>query len=291
MKPAFLVTLLWVATGAGAQASSVPSTEIRYDSRSRPVIATQVNQQGPYFMVVDTGAESSLMMPALAAHLKLESFDTGLTINGATGVIAAKAFPVDSFTSELFDVSYVGLLEVPYAGSTEAAGIIGMDLFADNALVFDYASRAMRVVPSGEVQGKYVTVPALADDSLLIRVNVKMNGVDIPALVDTGAAATIANLAALKALGWHLTDPHLTDDGTIQGATSDSSQIKKTTIDTIALGGITLRDVPVRFTTQADGQTPSLILGTDVLNSLIGFAVDFPKQEFLIFLPDTNTPS
>ena len=260
--------------------------EIRFDSRNRPVIATQVNQQGPYYMVVDTAAESSLMMPALAKRLNLQGFDTGLTINGATGSVAAKAFGVDTFSSELFELSYVGLLALPHSGSTEAAGIIGMDLFAHNALVFDLRLGQLHVVPSGLVKGRYASIDGIDDGSLLVSIMVKINGVAIPALIDTGAAVTIANFAALKALGWHSKDSHLVDDGEIRGATADTQQIKLGIVNTIALGGITLSDVPLRFTTENDGQPASLILGSDILNNLLGFAIDFPKQQFLIKLPE-----
>lgn len=285
MKLILFLTLTLLATEVFASAISTSSTEVRYDSRNRPVIATHVNEQGPYYMVVDTGAEVTLIKPELAKLLKLNSFDTGLTINGSTGAITAKAFAVDKFTSELFDVSYVGLLLLPNQGSTEAAGIIGMDLFADKALVFDSSGHTMRVVPSGKVEGDYTIVPAIKDGGLLLHVNVMMNGVNIPALIDTGAAGTIANASALKALGWKETDPHLVSDGSMLGATRDLRQVKKATVETISLGEITMRDVPVRFTTVIDDEPPSIILGTDVLNSLIGFAIDFPRREFLIQLP------
>ena len=288
MKLPILSTLLLAPSLLFAQTHIKPqqSAEIRYDSRNRPVIATQVNQQGPYYMVVDTAAESSLMMPALAKQLKLESFDTGLTINGATGSMTARAFPVDSFTSELFDLSYVGLLSLPNSGSTEAAGIIGMDLFAQNALIFDVIRGQLQVAPSGQIKGRYVSLDAITDGSLLVSIMVKINGVEIPALIDTGAAVTLANFATLKALGWHSEDSKLVDDGEIRGATADTHAIKLGKVNSLALGSITLHDVPVRFTTQHDGQPASLILGSDILNNLLGFAIDFPKQQFLIKLPE-----
>ena len=285
MKSLFLLALFAMTTNALACEGSIPSTEMRFDSRNRPVIATEVNGQGPYYMVVDTGAESSLMQPALAKLLKLESFDSGLTINGATGTIAAKAFPVDSFTSDLFDVSYVGLLAFPNPGSTEAAGVIGMDLFADNTLVFNFDEGKLQVLPSGQLECNYLTIPAIKDESLLLQIKVKMNGVEIPALIDTGAATSIANLSALNALGWQATDTHLSDDGSILGATADERKIKKANINEISLGGISIRDIPIRFTLNDDGQSPALILGSDVLNSLLGFAIDFPQQKLLIKLP------
>lgn len=261
--------------------------QLRYDNRGRPVIATQVNGQGPYYMVVDSGAESSLIVPALGQLLGINSVDSGMTIRGATGKVAAQVYPIDSFASGLFNEPQIGLFELPNASSTQAAGIIGMDLFADKALVFDIAHGELRTEASGKVAGHYATVKAVDDQRLLMRVMVKLNGVEIPALIDTGASATIGNFAAMKALGWDENSSELQDDGAIRGATSHASQIKKAAIKSFGFGPMTMRDVPVRFTTQDNGQPAELNIGSDLLNNLLGFAFDFPKGELLIMLPES----
>ncbi|WP_417762867.1 aspartyl protease family protein [Shewanella sp.] len=288
MLTSFLTSLALMASAATMSSNNTASNtgaEIRYDNRGRPVIATQVNEQGPYYMVVDTAAETSLIVPALAKILKVDSVDSGLTINGATGKVKANMYPIDHFSSPLFNVSQVGLLELPNPSSTPAAGIIGMDLFADSALVFNFNERRMTVEPSGEAKTNEMVIPAIKDNRLLIRVMITLNGVEIPALIDTGAAATIANSAVLKALGWQADDPHLVDDGDIRGATTDTSAIKKASIDTVKIGGMTMRNIPIRFIETPDEVPANLILGSDILNSLIGFTLDFPRQEFRVMFP------
>lgn len=281
--------LMFLTLSTSAMASTVTTgAEIRYDNRSRPVIATQVNGNGPYYMVVDSGAESTVIAPQLAKILNVVGMDSDIVIHGATGDTNTNIYPIERFSSPLFDEKQIGLLELPNPSATPAAGIIGMDLFADKALVFDFKNREMRVEPSGEVKGNYMTIPAIKDDSLLISVLVSLNGVEIPALVDTGAAATIANSGVLKALGWQEHDPHLVDDGEIRGATKDTNAIKKANIETVKIGGMTMHNIPVRFVSSPTTEPASLILGCDILESLIGFTLDFPRQELKVMLPTHN---
>ncbi|MEJ8630022.1 hypothetical protein P0F65_09745 [Sphingomonas sp. I4] len=47
-----------------------------------------------------------------------------------------------------------------------------------------------------------------------------LDGVRIPALIDTGAAVTIINAAAFRLLGWSDSDPRLSDGGEIRGASA-----------------------------------------------------------------------
>ncbi|QSX34146.1 aspartyl protease family protein [Shewanella avicenniae] len=285
--PAPVAPVAPVSMAAAAIAEQAPAAaQLRYENRGRPVIETQVNGKGPYFMVVDTGAESSLIVPALGDILGVQPMDSGLVIRGATGKMQAKMYPIDEFSSAIFHEQQIGLLELPNPGSTPAAGIVGMDLFADKALVFDIANGQLRTETSGAVKGHYATVKAIDNQSLLISVMVSLNGVEIPALIDTGAAATIGNYAAMQALGWQTDSPELQDDGAIRGSTAHTSAIKKAAISTFAFGPLKMRDVPVRFTTQDDGQAARITLGSDLLNNFIGFALDFPKRELLIMLPD-----
>lgn len=264
--------------------------EIRYDRANRPVIATEMNGKGPYFMVVDTASQATLMVPQLAKLLGLTALDSDMTINGATGAVKAQFYPVDRFTSPLFDIRDVGLLALPNPGSTQAAGIIGMDMFIDKALAFHTHERYLTTYPTGQVPGNYATLKAHDSASGLLTVTVQINGIDVPALVDSGAAATIANEGVLAALGWNFNDEHLVDDGEIAGATSDVTSIKKATIHTLQLGPIKLSDVPVRFTPPRGESRPELILGNDILNLFNGYALDFPAQEFLIFYPPKKSP-
>jgi hypothetical protein len=76
-----LALLLTGATGLSLPAEA----DLRYDNRGRPAIGVSVNDTGPYYMVIDTAAQMSLLSPALADQLHLPKIDSDLKINGATG--------------------------------------------------------------------------------------------------------------------------------------------------------------------------------------------------------------
>lgn len=288
---------LAAASGLNVSATAPEPTlhaaaQLRYDNRQRPVIATQINGSGPYFMVVDTAAEASFLVPKMSEVLSLSAVESDMTIRGATGVSKVNFFPVDTFTSALFSFSGMAMFELPNAGSTPAAGIIGMDIFQDKALVFHTASGELSTATSGSFTNntsQFLPIDALPHHGLAMQVNIRLNGVEIPATIDTGAAVTIANPAALAALGWETDDSRLQDDGAIRGATTDAVAIKQATMETLAMGPVTMRDIPVRFTMQDDNQPPSLTLGVDLLNALDGFVVDFPAGKFYIMLPPAES--
>jgi hypothetical protein len=114
-------------------------------------------------------------------------------------------------------------------------------------------------------------------------------------LVDTGASVSVASGGALSALGWAETDPRLAPAGAIRGATQHGTTVLKGTVGRIKLGPASLRDVSLIFVageTAADQNgAPNLILGSDLLNNLDAFALDFPKAEFSIRIPDRTRQS
>ncbi len=137
------------------------------------------------------------------------------------------------------------IFELPNPGSTPAAGIFGMDIFQDSTLVFHNATGELSTAPSGSFSQNskhFLPVDALSHDGLSMKVTVKLNGVEIPA-----------------------------------------------TVDSLTLGPVTLRDIPVRFTMQEDNRPASLTLGVDLLNALNGFVLDFPAGKFFIMLPETES--
>lgn len=262
--------------------------ELRYDDRGRPVVSVLVNDKGPYDMVLDTAAQTSLLGPALATQLNLKPLQSNMRIAGATGSAAARVYPVDHLSNHLFDVRFVGLLEFPNPQSTPARGILGMEHFATRKLLFDRIAHRVTVLPSGPAESGFATLAGKRRGDGLVQVPVKINGVTIEALIDTGAAVSIANPAALSALGWAPNDARLQAGGEIRGATSSTNTVRRAEMDTLAIGPATLRHVPLYFSPQADGEGPMLILGTDLLRLFEAFAVDFPRAELQIRLPARN---
>lgn len=262
------------------------SEPLRYDPRGRPVVSVRVNEEGPFDMVLDTGAQSSLLSPALAERLKLPAMDSDMRITGATGGVAAALYPVDHLANGLLEQRDVALFRFPNPQVTTALGILGMESFSDRQLEFDRAAGSVRTRASGPAQGSSVALKGRLGDNGLLRVPLIVNGVTIEALVDTGASATIANAAALRALGFTADDSRLAMAGQIRGATADRQGVRSAKMASVKIGPATLRDVPMYFTGAADAEAaPTIILGADLLNLFDAFALDFPRAELHIRIP------
>lgn len=270
-----------VTPAAPAPAAQVP---LLHDTRGRPVMTVQINGRGPFPMVVDTAAQTSLMSRALAEELALKPLPGGIAVNGATGGGQSRLYPVDRLTNGLIDVRRVALVELSNAGVTNARGILGMEHFIGRKLVIDRSGQRIAVAPSAPAGPGFATVAGRANALGFVEIPLTLDGVRLPALVDSGAAVTIANTAALRLLGWAETDPRLSDGGEIRGAAAAGQKIRIARIAKLSIGRIVLSNVPVMISTD-DDPTPSVILGDDILNLFPGYSVDFPRAELQIKLP------
>lgn len=166
-----------------------------------------------------------------------------------------------------------------------------MDLFADKKLLFNTQKGQLSVLPSGTALTGFISHKGETRSNGLLAVPIALNGVKVNALIDTGAAATIAPPAVLKALGWKKNDPHLKEGGEIKGATKNATRIREAIIDTLTLGPVNFRNIPLRFTdspiSRGIGQSDEavVILGADLLDYLQAYALDFPKGELQILMP------
>lgn len=271
-----------------AIAPGQPAEALSRDDRGRPQIGVMVNGQGPFPMIVDTAAQTSLLAPSLAEALHLPAIDSDVTINGATGQSRAQVYPVDRFASRLFDAKEVGILALPNSGSTSAKGIVGMEYFSAGRLLFDLAGGRLETGASAPAGTGFVALKGTVRNGSLLVVPITINGVAMSATVDTGAGVTVANHAALKALGWADTDPRLVAAGAIRGATAQTAGVRRAVLERVQIGPVGLGNVPL-YVTMGDGSpTPGIILGSDLLGLLAGFAIDFPRQELHIRVPGST---
>lgn len=266
-----------------AQLSSTQAP-LLHDRRGRPVMTVKINGKGPFPMVVDTAAQTSLMNRTLAQELALKPLGGGIAVNGATGGGQSRLYPVDRLANPLIDARRVALVELANDDVTDARGIIGMEHFAKRKLVIDRSTQRIAAEPSGPAGPGFATVAGHANDLGFVEIPMTLDDVRITALVDTGAAVTIANAAALRLLGWAENDPRLSAGGEIRGASARGQRVRIARIGKVALGRIALSNVPIMVSDDHDPK-PSVLLGNDILNLFPAYGVDFPRAELQIKLP------
>jgi predicted aspartyl protease len=114
------------------------------------VVPVSVNGQGPFDFLVDTGTNTTLVDPALAADLKLKPVDrTALaTLADATPVVRYYA---DTVQAGQASVAHLELLGAPLAEiralDSRIRGVVGMNFLLQFSFLLDYRHQRMGIFP------------------------------------------------------------------------------------------------------------------------------------------------
>lgn len=282
--------MLLVLTLLATSALQAPASEtLSYDAKRRPMVAVRIDDYGPYPMVLDTAAETSLIAGPLADELGLPVVPGDIGISGATVSSRTTLRGVDRLSSSLFDERTLALPTMPNPAVTTARGIIGMDLFAGRKLVIDRTEGRVSVEASGAPAPGFVAIKGKAQGGLLV-VPITIDSKPVLALVDSGAEGTIADPSLLAALGWQDGDARVKSFGTMRGAGGASLSVRAATVGAVRIGPVNFRDVPIVIADKPafalPGNTmPVIVLGSNLLNLLTAYAVDFPRAELQVQVP------
>lgn len=219
----------------------------------RPVATVTVNGQ-PMDMLVDSGAAISLMPESTAEQLKLtlHMLPFRTSMYGHAGSLEASRTWVKTLgfgSAELKNVLFV-------VGGNEHSngikGILGRNILALGDTEYDLAHGIVRLVfPKGDCEA--VSMAYWAKDAPVIvarfapppsggsdaaRVQVKVNGVPMTALMDTGARATNVTLPSARRAG--VQESAMTPFGHAAGLGEDKVRRWLADFDTFQIGGETL---------------------------------------------------
>ena len=250
--------------------------------RSRMFIAVDVDGKGPFRFLVDSGADRSVIGSALAAQLTLPPghFVKLQGMAGAARVGTVRIATLRLGASTIPDIAAPALPERFLGGQ----GIVGIDALADQRLMFDFDKKTITVQdarrPEAVSGGDEIVVVARRRNGQLILTAASVGGVPIYAVIDTGSEITMGNLALqAKVFGTRRAPtPRPIVLTSVTGATLTANLA---TLPNIKIGGLELAGVNVAF---ADAppfrlfgleKTPSLLIGTDVLEAFRRVALDF----------------
>lgn len=252
--------------------------------RTRMAVEVRVNGQGPYRFVVDSGADSSVIGQRVARALQLPP-GTPVTLNAMTGTSRVDRVLVDEL---LIGQSTVRGLELPVLQEVDLGGdgMIGIDALVEQRLMMDFEKRLIKAedarLPAPRYDGEIV-VTARRRRGQLILTEVRAAGLPVDAVVDTGSEITIGNLALRNKLIRGNKDKFRTV--AISGVTGVTINLELAYIRELKLGSVTLRHVPIAFadvppfTVFGLADTPSLMLGTDLLETFRKVSLDFHKRK------------
>ena len=290
-RPIFIkpVPLASVAVG-GEEPRYVAPT--RLDKIGRIWAPVTVNGQGPYRLVLATGASNTALTPHLAEALgvRADPADT-VMLRGSTGSVAVPVVPVATleFGDFLMEPGRLAIIPDALGG---ADGVLGMDALASKRINIDFRHDRVTIMRSKNQRAGsgFVTIPVSMLHGLLV-VDAFMGGVPVKAVIDTGGQVTLGNLALRLALAERRRTG--VQEGKLDqvfGSTLDMQVGTRLETPALALGTLLVRSPAMTF---ADfeifkywkmTEEPAMLIGMDVLGLLDTLIIDYRREELQVRL-------
>lgn len=181
-------------------------------SQGHIIVQAMINDQGPFKFALDTGASISVVFD----HARKEA---GLDLVGAEkvlvhGMVGIGEFPITTINhlkvgGESWLDARVASLPVGDEISDELDGILGVDFLEKYAVNVSTRDQVVRLYPPPLVSERdylgWTSVPMRqlsigSGDASAYTVNLNINGITIPALLDLGAGVNLMNWHAAHAI-------------------------------------------------------------------------------------------
>ena len=283
-----------VATASGAQN---PLSEIvveapeprfvaptRRDKIGRIWAPVMINGQGPFRLVLDTGASRSAVNAQVAQVLGIApDAAQSVLLRGVTGSVAVPTIRVNSFS--VGDVIVTpAILPIVTDALGGADGVLGTEGFADKRLYIDFRHDRITITHSRGTRalGDYLSVPLEHSSTGLLMVQAMVGGERVHAIIDTGGQATIGNEAMRQALvrrGAKGTPSQVID------VTTTSQDAVAFASPPIELGAVQIRGARITYGAMHIFEhwhltkEPALLVGMDAIGLLDVFIIDYRRRE------------
>ncbi len=184
----------------------------RKDTAGRAVALIDINGQGPFRFILDTGANRSVLSQALATRLGLSQSGVGL-VHSVDSAELAMLVNVESLSFGTLHLSdgETPVLDGPMLDGEH--GLLGMDGMAGRVLHVDFTKNCVGIYEHAAPMSMkgWMSVPARTRFGSLLMVQGEIMGVRVNVLLDTGSVISLANehfRQAMLAVGAHSIEYH-----------------------------------------------------------------------------------
>jgi predicted aspartyl protease len=273
----------------GIEEIKVEAPEPRYvaptlrDSIGRIWAPVLINGQGPFRLVLDTGASKSALLPRVARALNVPTAPAAMRVHGVTGSIDVSAVTIQQLEVGELLMGTTTLPIVPdvFGG---ADGVLGNEALGDKRIYIDFRRDRIQIMRSrSERPGAGMSkIPLKLTRGKLLAFKTRIGSVPTTAVIDTGAQRTIGNQALRIAL--NRSKRHAVQEEII-GVTLDVERGDNIRSPPIAFGRATITGARVTFTDTSIFthwelvDEPAVLLGMDVLGTLDVMVIDYKTQE------------
>lgn len=281
-------------------ASSRPEPVLLYSESTRPddlgriVVPVTLNGEGPFFFMLDTGATHTVM-----AHQTLEKLglmadpERQVLLRGLSGVKPIPTVLVRTMQAGAMQFNEIRMpvLDAPILSGVD--GVIGNDTLGRHRVTADFAADQILIVDAqGAPAAKtHLVVPFTPLSRAPIMVDAIVAGVRTRAIIDTGGADTLGNVALLRALrrqvrgngNYRAIAPIGITDITDTTQQALLMSVKRLTVGPVEFANmnVSFGDYSI-FDRWGVNDRPTLLIGMDALGMLSGLVIDFQRKELHI---------
>jgi predicted aspartyl protease len=263
----------------------------RLDRIGRIVAPVMINGQGPFRLVVDTGASHTTLSPELAGRLALvPAADAALMLNGVTGAEEVPAVLIDRLQAGdlLVERSLAPIVRSTIMAGAD--GILGVAGLTKERISVDFRKDRIAISRSraSDDHADMLRIPAIRVTGGLLMVIARVGGVRVQAIIDTGAERTLGNTSLLNALRIR---KRLTESSRVTqvfGTTTEPAVGELQLVPPIVLGTASVSQVHVVF---GDfhifklwdlENRPTILIGMDVLGTVQQLIIDYRRREVYV---------
>ena len=254
------------------------------EADTRLNVDVMVNGRGPYRFIVDSGADTSAVGLRIAHNLELP-LGTPAILNATTSRDVVDRVKVDQLTvgpTTISDLMLPALREADLGGE----GLIGIDALHQQRLLMDFEKHLIKVEDARKpppFSPDDIVITAKRQHGQLILTQVRAGRINLDAVIDTGSEISIGNSALRDQLLRRGRDRFWSVQAT--GVTGVTVPLQLALVGERQIGTITLRNIPIAFADVPPfklfglSEQPSLLLGTDVLETFRRISLDFKARK------------
>ena len=258
----------------------------RRDQIGRIWAPVYINDQGPFRLVLDTGASASSVTASVAAALGLAlDYASSVKLQGVTGSATVPTIRVKSLQvgDLLVNDAKLPIIADALGG---AEGTLGNEGLVDRRVYIDFRHDLITITRSHgqHAEPGFMTIPFELERGRLLIAQVHLGRVRAKAIIDTGSQGTVANLALRDALQRGKFAEESTVDH-IQGVTAEVQEGEGRKAPPIEFGPIVIRTQHMTFVDSHIFQywkltrEPTVSIGMDALGLLDTLVIDFRLHE------------
>jgi predicted aspartyl protease len=248
-----------------------------------------INDQGPFRLVLDTGANHSAVTASVAAALGLPlTALNNVMLRGVTGSREVPTIPIDSLVVGDLELRSKRLpIVIDALGGAE--GVLGTEGLQDKRIFIDFRHDKITIFRSHFERAPpgFVTIPIKLVGGLLLVADIRIGTLSAKAIIDTGGQGTVANLPMRDALIKRLRPEDVRADE-ITGATLDVQRGDRIIMPVISIGDLTIRGAHITvgdmyiFQHWKMTREPAILIGMDVLGLLDTLIIDYRRRELQV---------